>query len=69
MFDNMRQLYERGPSSKGLVVDADGATVGPSCIPVRRFERNGYRSLPADEAAVLQQFLLGELDDPDWLFL
>jgi hypothetical protein len=67
MFEEMRRLYLRGGESRGIVVDAEGAMAGPDCVLVRRGIR-GYRSLAAGEAAVLQDFLLAEEREPDWLF-
>ncbi len=67
MFDNMRRLYPRGPENRGLAVDADGAMLGPDCVLVRRTAQ-GYRCISRQEGAVLQEFLLGEAKQPDWLF-
>lgn len=67
MFDNMRRLYPRGPENRGLAVDADGAMLGPDCVLVRRTAQ-GYRCISREEGAVLQEFLLGEAKQPDWLF-
>jgi hypothetical protein len=68
LFDNMRRLDERGPASRGIVVDAEGAMLGPDCVLVRR-TGTGYRCIEPEEAAPLQSFLFGaEGDDPDRLF-
>jgi hypothetical protein len=67
MFERMRRLHPRGPAARGVVVDADGATLGPDCALVRRTAQ-GYRLLAREEAAVLQDFLFGESGEPDWLF-
>jgi hypothetical protein len=67
MFGRMRRLHPRGAAARGIVVDADGAMLGPDCVLVRRTPR-GCRVLPPDAARVLQAALLGERADPDWLF-
>jgi len=67
MFESMRRLHPRGPASRGIVVDADGAVLGADCVLVRRIA-NGWRCVSRDEAAVLQKFLLGDDGEPDWLF-
>jgi hypothetical protein len=67
MFDNMRRLHRRGPASRGLAVDVDGAIVGPDCVLVHRAE-HGYRCVTRQEAAALQDFLLGDGWGADWLF-
>jgi hypothetical protein len=46
---------------------ATARTLGPDCILVRRAP-GGYRCLAPGEAAALQDFLLGEDAEPDWLF-
>ncbi|MBV9860435.1 MAG: hypothetical protein JO038_10085 [Alphaproteobacteria bacterium] len=67
MFDNMRRLHRRGPASRGLAVDIDGVIVGPDCVLIRRTE-HGYRCITREEAAALQDFLLGGGWKADWLF-
>jgi hypothetical protein len=67
MFETMRRLHSRGPAGRGIVVDREGAMVGPDCILVRHTAR-GYRCLARDAAAQLQDFLLGDGSEPDWLF-
>jgi hypothetical protein len=67
MFDMMRRLHLRISENRGIAVDAEGAMLGPDCTLVRRGTR-GYRSLAREDAAVLQDLLLGDLGDPDWLF-
>ena len=68
MFDNMRRLHWRGPASRGLAVDVDGAIVGPDCVLIRRME-HGYRCIAREEAAAaLQGFLIGDGWAADWLF-
>ncbi len=63
----MRRLYERSPSSRGVAVDINGATLGPDCVLVRRTPE-GYRCLSQDEAATIQALVIDREDDPDWLF-
>ena len=63
----MRQLYPRGRDSRGVVVDGDGATLGPDCALVGRTPK-GFRCLTPVEARAIQAAVLGQLDDPDWLF-
>jgi hypothetical protein len=65
---NMRRLDPRGPTSRRLVVDTDGATLGPDCALVRRTAA-GYRCVDRAEAAILQRFLFGQDDAPDRLFI
>ena len=59
MFERMRRLYPRGTANAGIAVDAEGATLGPDCVLVRR-TAGGYRSVSRDEAAALQEFLFGD---------
>lgn len=63
----MRRLDARGPESRRVVVDAEGAMLGPHCVLVRR-TRDGYRCLRREDAAALQQFLFDAEGDPDRLF-
>lgn len=63
----MRRLHPRGPSSRGIAVDAEGATLGPDCVLVRRTS-DGYRCVSQDEAAGIQALLNDREDDPDRLF-
>jgi len=67
MFDNTRRLHRRGPASRGLAIDVDGAIVGPECVLIRRME-HGYRCIAREEAAALQDFLVGNGWAADWLF-
>jgi hypothetical protein len=67
MFANMQRLYPRGSGNRGIAVDAEGAMLGPDCVLVRRTAQ-GYRCIAPGEAAALQQFLLGNAREPDWLF-
>jgi hypothetical protein len=67
MFEHMRQLHRRGAANRGICVDADGATLGPECILVHRSAK-GYRGIGRDEAEVLQQVVLDDDREPDWLF-
>ncbi len=41
-FARMRRLHQRGPRSRGLVVDRDGVALGPNAVLVRRTP-SGYR--------------------------
>src|SRR5712691_3263940 len=63
----MRRLHPRGRVSWGVVVDADGAMLGPDCVLVRRTP-GGFRCLAPGEARALQAAMLGPGPDPDWLF-
>jgi len=63
----MRGLDLRGPRSRRIVVDTDGAMLGPDCVLIRRAPE-GYRCATRDEAAAMQGFLGLGADDPDWLF-
>ncbi|HZK91741.1 MAG TPA: hypothetical protein VFC56_16490 [Stellaceae bacterium] len=67
MFEGMRRLHPRGPASQGIVVDSDGAMLGPDCVLVRRTPE-GYHALAQSEAGVLQDLLLGPDAEHDWLF-
>ncbi|HEV2551475.1 MAG TPA: hypothetical protein VGU20_29460 [Stellaceae bacterium] len=49
----MRRLYDRGPSARGLVIDADGVMLGPDCILVA-CTNGSYRRI---DAAALDQVL------------
>ncbi|MBV9859834.1 MAG: hypothetical protein JO038_07000 [Alphaproteobacteria bacterium] len=66
MFERMRRLYPRGTANAGVAVDAEGATLGPDCVLVRR-TAGGYRSVSREEAAALQEFLFGDSKECDWL--
>jgi hypothetical protein len=67
MFENMHRLHPRGPASRGICVDADGAMLGPACVLVRQ-TAHGFQSIERVEAAVLQKRVLGPDRDEDWLF-
>ncbi len=67
MLQGMRRLHPRGAGARGIVVDAEGAMLGPDCVLVRR-SGNRYRCIDRDEAAALQALVLDPCDDPDWLF-
>jgi hypothetical protein len=54
----MRQLQERGPGCRGLVVDADGVALGADCVLVRRTS-SGYRTVDTDYAEQLFRFAFG----------
>jgi hypothetical protein len=67
--EKIRRLDARGPASRGVVVDAEGAMLGPDCILVRR-SPVGYRCVRPEEAAAIQKALLGtQGEDPDRLFV
>lgn len=65
-FANMRRLDARGPTSRRVVIDAEGAMLDPDCVLVRSTS-GGYRSLGRVEAAEIQR-LLAAGDNPDRLF-
>jgi hypothetical protein len=67
MLNEMRRLYPRGATNRGICVDADGAMLGPEWVLVRRTPR-GFATLARDDAASLQKSVLGAGHDPDWLF-
>lgn len=63
----LQGLDARGPQSRRVVVDLDGAMLGPDCVLVRRTPA-GYRCLSLDEAARIQNLLKHRFEAPDWLF-
>jgi hypothetical protein len=63
----LRRLHPRGRESRGAVLDADGAMLGPDCILVRRTP-GGFRCVAPHEARAIQAIVLGPSDDPDLLF-
>lgn len=67
VFATLRGLGARGPQSRRVVVDADGAMLGPDCVLVRRTSA-GYRCISFDEAARIQNVLRHQFETPDWLF-
>jgi hypothetical protein len=67
MFETMRRLHERGSAGEGIRVDAEGATLGPDCVLVRRIA-DGFRCAAPHEAQAIQALALPPSDDPDWLF-
>lgn len=67
MIRNMRRLHPRGAASRGICVDAEGATLGPDCTLVRHTS-SGYRAIARDEASALQKCLSDASGDQDWLF-
>jgi hypothetical protein len=67
IFMKWRRLDARGRASRGLVVDEEGAMLGPQCLLVRRAPE-GYCCLGPAEAATIQQALFADARDPDWLF-
>jgi hypothetical protein len=66
MLATMRRLHPRGPTSRGIAVDADGAMLGPDCVLVRRTP-GGYRCLPPDAARRFQDTVFDSPREPDWL--
>jgi hypothetical protein len=62
----MQRLHSRGPSSRGIVVDRDGAMLGPDCPLVLRTTQ-GYRPLDRANADMVQAILFS-YEHPDWLF-
>lgn len=67
MLASMRRLHPRGPDCRRIAVDADGATLGPDCMLVRRTPA-GFRCLDPAAADALQKAALGFGPEPDWLF-
>jgi hypothetical protein len=67
VLQGMRRLHPGGGASRGIVVDADGAMLGPDCFLVRRSE-DGYRCVGPGTASALQALALNPCDDSDWLF-
>src|SRR5665213_1142506 len=63
MLANMRRLHSRGSTSRGIVVDVEGAMLGPDCALVLRGPHS-YWTLAREEAAILQNFLFDGSDDP-----
>jgi hypothetical protein len=62
----LRRLHSRGRSSRGLVVDNQGAMVGPDCILVHPTPA-GFRCATREEADVIQRIAFS-WQKPDWLF-
>src|SRR6266849_528580 len=67
MLATMRRLHPRGRESRGIVLDAHGAMLGPDCTLVRRTPA-GFRCVAPSEARAIQALVLGPGHDPDWLF-
>lgn len=67
MIEAMRRLHPRGPDSRGVAVDADGAMLGPDCVLVRRTP-TGFRTVAPGEAAAVQAAILEPDTEPGWLF-
>jgi hypothetical protein len=67
MLGAMQRLHPSAPESHGIVVDADGAMLGPDCVLVRRTP-GGFRCIAPHEARGIQAAVLGPDHDPDWLF-
>jgi hypothetical protein len=67
MFETMWRLHPRGPTNKGVCIDADGAVLGANCVLVQR-ALSGYRAVGRQTARDIQSILLRGQDDPDWLF-
>jgi len=69
VYETMRRLNVRGPASRGVVVDAEGAMLGPDCTLVRRTAA-GYRCVHPASAAAIQKTVFGAgAQDPDRLFV
>jgi hypothetical protein len=69
VYEKMRRLDSRGPASRGVVVDTEGAMLGPDCVLVRRTAA-GYRCLHPVEAAAIQKAVFEtQRDEPDRLFV
>jgi Restriction endonuclease fold toxin 5 len=69
VYETMRRLDVRGPASRGIVVDAEGAMLGPDCTLVRRTTA-GYRCVRPEAAAAIQKAVFdAREDDPDRLFV
>lgn len=62
-FSRMRRLHERGPRSRGLVVDRDGVALGPAIALLRRSEA-GYVCLSPD---ILMRVARMAFGDDVWL--
>ena len=58
MIRDMRRLHPCGAASRGICVDAEGATLGPDYALVRR-KPSGYRVIDQGEAAALQKCVFG----------
>ena len=67
MIPNLRRLHFRGRSSRGFVVDDQGAMVGSDCILVHRTSK-GFRCAARDEAEAIQRIAFHE-HKPGWLFI
>src|SRR5665213_376419 len=64
----MRRLHPRGAASRGICVDAVGATLGPECVLVRSTSR-GFSAIARDAAFALQKCVLPAAPaDGDWLY-
>lgn len=63
----MRRLYPRGSDSRGVCVDAAGATVGPHYALVSHTP-SGFRPIGRAEASELQATVLIPGYPADWLF-
>lgn len=59
LFATMRKLHSRGPRARGLVVDADGAMLGPDCVLVRR-TADGYRAVSNEMLTCMQGIAFGK---------
>jgi hypothetical protein len=67
VFENMRRLDMRGSAGRRVAVDAEGAMLGPDCVPVRRTAA-GYRPLRREDAAAIESILAGKEHDPGRLY-
>jgi hypothetical protein len=58
MLASMRRLHLRGRDCRGIAVDAEGATLGPDWVLVRRTPA-GFRCLDPAAADALQKTVHG----------
>jgi hypothetical protein len=63
----MRRLHPRGPNARAVVVDTEGATLGPDCVLVDR-RGQSYRCISPVTAGAVQAVLRLDVDDPNWVF-
>ena len=66
MQSNLRRLHQRGERSRGLVVDHQGAMLGPNCVLVRR-TATGFRCVDRSEADAIQKVAFRDRRT-GWLF-
>ncbi len=61
IFTDMRRLYERGRTARGLVVDAEGVVLGPDFVLVRRTSC-GYRPCDATHLDLVRKVVFNDDD-------